>query len=56
MQVVQIYNYFQDLQKGMREEMGNDESNEGGGNLEHFEFSMELTVTKAKKVSPLGGW
>lgn len=42
--------------KGIREEMGNHESGEGGGNMEHLQFSVELTVTKAKNVSLLGGW
>lgn len=41
--------------KGLREDMGNHESGEGGGNLEHLQFSMELTVTKAKKWSPWEG-
>lgn len=35
--------------KGMREEIGSHESGEEGGNLEHPQFSMGLTITQAKK-------
>lgn len=40
----------------MTEEMGSHESGEGGGNLEHLQFSMGLTVTQADKASHLQGW